>query len=102
MNYYACITKRDDDGDYYLVEFPGLDGCLSQGDTLEEARKNASGTLNTWLEPGFNYPTPEEQYEIVPEEGRYPIKVDWWTLVYVVIKARQIAAKIPALIKRQA
>ena len=42
MNYTARIYK---DGDAYSVEFPDLDGCFTQGDTLEEALTNAKEAM---------------------------------------------------------
>jgi len=44
--YYARITKQ---GDAYLVEFPELPGCLTEGDSLEGARLNAREALSGWL-----------------------------------------------------
>jgi antitoxin HicB len=44
--YYAHIVKQDDS---YLVEFPELPGCLTEGSTLEEAKMNAREALSGWL-----------------------------------------------------
>jgi antitoxin HicB len=45
--YYARITKQRGGG--YLVEFPELPGCLTEGATLAEARRNAREALSGWL-----------------------------------------------------
>jgi antitoxin HicB len=37
----------------YLVEFPDLPGCLTEGDTLEDARHNAREALTGYLESIF-------------------------------------------------
>lgn len=50
MKYPALITK---DGSSYLVEFPGLDGCLTEGSNLIEAVENAKEALDGWLESNY-------------------------------------------------
>ena len=48
--YYPAVfheTKPDEKG--YWVEFPDLPGCLTQGETLEEAAEMAEDALGTWL-----------------------------------------------------
>lgn len=47
MKYTAKIMKQKDG--VFLVTFPGLAGCLSEGRTLEEALKNAKEALDGWL-----------------------------------------------------
>lgn len=34
----------------YVVSFPDLPGCLSEGDTIEEAMHNAEDAKRTWIE----------------------------------------------------
>lgn len=34
----------------YIVSFPDLSGCLSEGDTIEEAIHNAEDAKYAWLE----------------------------------------------------
>lgn len=45
--YYARIGKQRGGG--YLVEFPDLPGCLTEGKTLEDALRNAREALSGWL-----------------------------------------------------
>ena len=49
LQYPAKITfsKRDKT---YIVEFPDLPGCLTYGDTIEEAQSNAKEALTGFLE----------------------------------------------------
>jgi predicted RNase H-like HicB family nuclease len=35
-----AVFHRNDDGPGYWVEVPGFPGCLTEGDTLDEARAN--------------------------------------------------------------
>ena len=39
-----------EDGNSYFVEFPDLQGCLSSGDTIELAFKNAKEALGMYLD----------------------------------------------------
>jgi antitoxin HicB len=39
----------EEDGGGYLVEFPDLPGCLSDGDTIEEAITNGADALRSWI-----------------------------------------------------
>ena len=45
--YFARITRQRSGG--YLAEFPELPGCLTEGNTLEGALKNAHEALSGWL-----------------------------------------------------
>ncbi len=52
-----------EEGGGYLVEFPDLPGCMADGDTLEEALRNAEDAMRCWLaaarEAGRPVPEPE-------------------------------------------
>jgi antitoxin HicB len=39
-----------DEGGGYLVEFPDLPGCMSDGETVEEAILNGEDAMRCWLE----------------------------------------------------
>ncbi len=43
------VFHREKDGGYW-VEVPSLKGCCSQGDTLDEARKNIQEAIKLYLE----------------------------------------------------
>ena len=48
----------------YAVSFPDLPGCLTVGDTIEEAIKNAEDAKRSWLEAaledGFSISEPDD------------------------------------------
>ncbi len=73
--YPAKITYSKNDKSY-LVEFPDLEGCLSDGSTMEDALKNAkealTGYLSSLFERGFKIPESSKRkgrnfYMIEPE-----------------------------------
>lgn len=60
--YYPAVFTKSDFG--YTVEFPDLPGCVTQGETLEEAFEMAedvaSGWILTSIEDGEDIPKPSE------------------------------------------
>lgn len=51
------------EGGGYLISFPDLPGCISDGETIEEAIKNGIDSMNSWIE------TSQEFKDPVPEPG---------------------------------
>jgi antitoxin HicB len=49
QNRFEVRTLSADDGGGYLVTFPELPGCMSDGDTIEEAIINAADAEKEWL-----------------------------------------------------
>lgn len=51
----------EDEGGGYLITFPDLPGCMSDGETPEEAIKNGMDAVKSWLETAreFNDPVPK-------------------------------------------
>lgn len=56
--YPAVFTK---DGDFYIVKFPDIEGCYTQGETLSEAVEMAEDALCLML---YDY---EEEDKKIPE-----------------------------------
>lgn len=58
--YYPAKITYDKEDKSFLVEFPDLEGCLTEGETLDDALKNAkealSGYLASIFERGFTIP----------------------------------------------
>lgn len=66
---YPAIFHKDEKRGYW-VEFPDLPGCLTEGDTLEEAFLMAGDALDCWFEdPAQKRPKPTPITEITAEEG---------------------------------
>ena len=49
---YAVRIERlaDSDGGGYLATVPDLPGCMSDGDTPEEALRNVQDAIESWIE----------------------------------------------------
>lgn len=52
------------EGGGYLIEFPDLPGCMSDGETIDEAIKNGADAVSCWIaaakESGRSIPKPGE------------------------------------------
>ena len=46
---YTVVLQREDDGGY-VATVPALPGCVSQGDSREEALKNIEEAIEVYLE----------------------------------------------------
>ena len=61
---YNIVIRHinDDSGEYYFATVQELDGCMSDGATLEEAHTNIQEAMEGWietkLEAGFPIPEP--------------------------------------------
>lgn len=49
LNYRLEFEPDEDEGGY-VAYFPELPGCITMGDTIEEAAANAVDAKRTWLE----------------------------------------------------
>ena len=46
---YSVILHRAEEGGYWL-EVPALEGCFTQGETMEEALENAKEAISLFIE----------------------------------------------------
>ena len=77
LQYRMVLTPDPDEGGY-AVSFPDLPGCLSVGDTIDEAVANAEDAKREWLavaiEDGYPINEPDDiedyagQFKIHSEE----------------------------------
>ena len=76
MQYVAKLTPEPTGG--YSVTFPGIPGCITQGDTLEEALAMAKEAMELVLEEyldGRSLPVPDTDED--KENGLYPVFVNY-------------------------
>jgi predicted RNase H-like HicB family nuclease len=55
---FKVLFEPSDDGGY-TVHVPALPGCISEGDTLEDARRNIREAIELYLEPDDEPTAPE-------------------------------------------
>lgn len=56
--YPAIFTKYNDNGEYYVVEFIDLVGCITDGKTIQEAYYMAQDAMGLFLDEETNFPVP--------------------------------------------
>jgi len=69
-----------EDGGGFLVTFPDLPGCMSDGETEQEAVSNARDAFSAWVsarvDAGEEVPAPEYRTEPVPDmSGKFVARV---------------------------
>jgi antitoxin HicB len=47
---FTIRPLSEDEGGGYLIEFPDLPGCMSDGETIEEAIAHGLDAMRGWLE----------------------------------------------------
>jgi antitoxin HicB len=62
---YPFIMKHlsKEDGGGYLIEFPDLPGCMSDGETIDEAINHGKEAIQAWIE------TANEMNRSIPKPG---------------------------------
>ena len=72
--YPACFTPYHDDGDYWIVRFPDLEGCMTNAETLEETIEQAHNILEDYMallerdEHAIPQPTPYGDVKVEKNE----------------------------------
>ncbi|MGI6295180.1 MAG: type II toxin-antitoxin system HicB family antitoxin [Armatimonadota bacterium] len=66
---YTVVLEREDDGGYNAFA-PALQGCNSQGDTLDEVKVNIREAIELYLESlkAAGEPFPDDDVQILPIE----------------------------------
>ena len=63
----------------YAVRYPDLPGCISSGDTIEEALKNAEDAKAAWikaaLEDGVKIPEPKNDEDLSDYSGQFKLRI---------------------------
>ena len=82
-HFYPAIFHEEDGG--YWVEFSGLEGCVTQGDTFEQAYEMAVEALGLYLETadGFNYPEPITINKNEVDANSYVVMVEFDEVEYL-------------------
>ena len=86
MKYIYPAIFEQDNNKIYLVSFPDLDGCYTDGKTLEEALENAEDLLNLKLwdmeEKKEDIPVPSDPRKIKTAKTEFISLISANTLAY--------------------
>lgn len=84
-HFYPAIFTKEQNG--YSVRFPDLQGCFTEGDTLEEAYTMAVEAIGLYLadsaEEVFNFPTASDITQIKPCSGEAVVLIEFDELEYI-------------------
>ena len=77
LPYHLVIQEREDEnGRYFFGKVMELDGCMSDGKTVEELRNNIKEAMELWLEVSL------ENGDVIPEphsesaySGRFNLRI---------------------------
>ena len=82
--FYPAVFQKEDVG--YSVFFPDLEGCFTQGDTLEEAYIMAVDAIGLYLEDSetgiFRFPETSEITSISTDENQTIVLVEFDEIEY--------------------
>ena len=80
--YPAIFTKEENS---FWVRFPDLDGCFSEGETLEEADEAAQEALGLYLqnENGFSCPVPCSAESLTTAKNETIVLVEFDPVAYL-------------------
>jgi antitoxin HicB len=66
---FTVRPLTEEEGGGYLVEFPDLPGCMSDGETVEEAIANAEDAKRCWIAAMQEARRPVPPPSVEPPEG---------------------------------
>jgi predicted RNase H-like HicB family nuclease len=76
---YPCIVEAGEDGeDGFSVSFPDLPGCFTQGESLEDAFRQARLAAESWLEATDEdgTPWPAASPQVTASEGEIVLWIE--------------------------
>jgi antitoxin HicB len=71
---YPFIIRHlsNEEGGGFLIEFPDLPGCMSDGETIDEAIENGENAIHAWLE------TARDEKRSIPQPGELESQSGKW------------------------
>lgn len=98
---YPFIMKSlsTEDGGGYFIEFPDLPGCMSDGETMDEAIKNGKEAVKAWIETAkeMNMPIPKPG-ELENQSGKWVQRVPKSIHLRLVRKAKEEGVSLNTLV----
>lgn len=98
---YPFIMRHlsKEDGGGYLIEFPDLPGCTSDGETIEEAIENGKDAMKTWIVAArkMNRPIPKPG-ELESQSGKWVQRVPKSIHLRLVNRAKEEGVSLNTLV----
>jgi antitoxin HicB len=95
---FEIRSLSKEEGGGYLISFPDLPGCISDGETIEAAIKNGIDAMNSWISTSkeFNDPIPEPSSS--QASGRFVQRLPKSLHVRLAERAKQEGVSMNALV----
>lgn len=98
---YPFIIRHlsNEEGGGYLIEFPDLPGCMSDGETIDEAIENGQDAIQAWIEAAnkINRPIPHPG-ELESQSGKWVQRVPKSIHLRLVNRAREEGVSLNTLV----
>jgi antitoxin HicB len=96
---FSIRHLAQEDGGGYLIEFPDLPGCMSDGETIDEAIDNGKDAVNAWIETAkeINRPIPNPG-ELEGQSGKWVQRVPKSIHLRLVNRAREEGVSLNTLV----
>lgn len=91
------LSKAEGGG--YLIEFPDFPGCMSDGETIEEAIKNGQGAMEAWVDAAkkMSRPIPKPG-ELEGQSGKWVQRVPKSIHFQLVNRAKEEGVSLNTLV----
>jgi len=105
-HYYPAIFTEESEG--FSIRFPDLDGCFSEGDTLDEAYEMAFDAIGLFLQQkdkNFIFPKSNNPKDIKLEKNEFIALVEFDEMEYLIKHDNRAVKKtltIPSWLNKQA
>lgn len=67
----SIIQLNEEDGGGWLIEVPELPGCMSDGETIEEALRNIDEAISEWIDTARSLGRPIPQPRVKKSDDEY-------------------------------
>jgi len=104
---YTRVLSRlsEEDGGGFLITFPDLPGCMSDGDTEEEALENGKDAFISWvsarMDQGKSIPEPKTKpvdYVAADVSGRFLARLPKYIHARLIKRAEREGVSVNALV----
>src|SRR5260221_14332504 len=88
-----------EEGGGYLIEFPDLPGCISDGETIDEAIENGKDAVNCWIETAKEVGRPiPKPGDLESQSGKWVQRVPKSIHLRLVNRAKQEGVSLNTLV----
>jgi antitoxin HicB len=88
----------EEEGGGYLISFPDLPGCMSDGETIEDAINNGIDAMNSWIQTAKEFDDPIPEPGSSQASGRFVQRIPKSLHARLAARAKQEGVSMNALV----